>query len=215
MVKINGLMDKTTYQYDAVRTEKDDNTTIDNTTVKSSEGKLSSKASDYLNELRKQYNDYDFVIADAGDDYKGLVKQSSKEYTVVWSSTDLERMTYDKKFAAEKINSVKSIVSYTKERICKECVFESAYGKHQNNDSQLKNIAVSSDDNGILVLFAGLEKITKKRNPYQKNNEERYIKEKGVSGSTTDELLEKIKSIDWASLSGRIAGNGDNVDFHA
>ena len=214
MVKINGLMNQTAYQYDTVKPDKEQ--TADKGKISSSEGKLSTKAADYLNDLRKQYSDYDFVVADAGDDYKGLVKQSSKEYTVIWSSADLERMTYDKKFAAEKIDSVKTIVSYTRDRICKECGFESAYVKHQDKDDRLNKIAVSTDDKGILMIFAELEKISEKKNPYKKGKtSERYIKEKSVMGSSVDELSEKIKSLDWDSLPARLAGSGENADYHA
>lgn len=60
--------------------------------IKSSEDKLSSKAQKYLETLRKDNADFDFIIADKGDDFRGLVDQSDKEFTVVFSSAELERM---------------------------------------------------------------------------------------------------------------------------
>lgn len=52
--------------------------------IKSSEDKLSSKAQKYLETLRKDNADFDFIIADKGDDFRGLVDQSDKEFTVVF-----------------------------------------------------------------------------------------------------------------------------------
>ena len=40
--------------------------------IKSSEDKLSSKAQKYLETLRKDNADFDFIIADKGDDFRGL-----------------------------------------------------------------------------------------------------------------------------------------------
>lgn len=69
--------------------------------VQSSEYKLSDKAQKYLDKLRKDYGDYDFVVADAGDDMKGLMKQATKEFSVIFSSEELEKMADDEKFAAK------------------------------------------------------------------------------------------------------------------
>lgn len=75
--------------------------------IKSSEDKLSSKAQKYLETLRKDNADFDFIIADKGDDLRGLVDQSDKEFTVVFSSAELERMASDEKYAREKLSTVK------------------------------------------------------------------------------------------------------------
>lgn len=75
--------------------------------IKSSEDKLSSKAQKYLETLRKDNADFDFIIADKGDDFRGLVDQSDKEFTVVFSSAELERMASDEKYAREKLSTVK------------------------------------------------------------------------------------------------------------
>lgn len=75
--------------------------------IKSSEDKLSSKAQKYLETLRKDNADFDFIIADKGDDFRGLVDQSDKEFTVVFSSAELERMASDEKYAREKSSTVK------------------------------------------------------------------------------------------------------------
>ena len=58
--------------------------------IKSSEDKLSSKAQKYLETLRKDNADFDFIIADKGDDFRGLVDQSDKEFTVVFQVLNLK-----------------------------------------------------------------------------------------------------------------------------
>lgn len=58
--------------------------------IKSSEDKLSSKAQKYLETLRKDNADFDFIIADKGDDFRGLVDQSDREFTVVFQVLNLK-----------------------------------------------------------------------------------------------------------------------------
>ena len=74
--------------------------------VKSSEDKLSKKAQDYLADLRSKYGDYDFIVANDSDDKKALVKQSS----VVFSTSEMERMAKDEKYAAQKLKNVDTAV---------------------------------------------------------------------------------------------------------
>lgn len=77
MVGIHGLTNSNYGKYAVGNNKKTDTTkkaeAAKNSTaaeVKSSEYKLSDKAQKYLDKLRKDYGDYDFVIADAGDDLK-------------------------------------------------------------------------------------------------------------------------------------------------
>ncbi len=78
--------------------------------VKSSEDKLSKKAQDYLADLRSKYGDYDFIVANDSDDKKALVKQSTKSTSVVFSTSEMERMAKDEKYAAEKLKNVDTAV---------------------------------------------------------------------------------------------------------
>ena len=78
--------------------------------VKSSEDKLSKKAQDYLADLRSKYGDYDFIVANDSDDKKALVKQSTKSTSVVFSTSEMERMAKDEKYAAQKLKNVDTAV---------------------------------------------------------------------------------------------------------
>ena len=96
--------------------------------VKSSEDKLSDKAKSYLDDLRKQYGDYDFIVADAGDNKRELVKQSNKEYSVVLTSSEVERMSSSPKYAKEKLDAINTSVRMS-DRIGRESGYERAWGR--------------------------------------------------------------------------------------
>ena len=49
-------------------------------------------------------------IAGGGDDFRGLVTKVIKEFTVVFSGAELERMASDEKYAQEKLSMVKTAV---------------------------------------------------------------------------------------------------------
>ncbi|MBP3858029.1 MAG: hypothetical protein IK990_20695 [Ruminiclostridium sp.] len=143
--------------------------------VKSSEYKLSDKAQKYLDKLRKDYGDYDFVIADAGDDLKGLMKQSTKEFSVVFSSEELEKMADDEKFASKQMQHVDTAVNMSKQ-ICEQFGYERMFGK---DNVSLNSVSVSFDDKGITSMFAELEKSTAERNTQmQKQIEEKRAEDK-------------------------------------
>ena len=72
------------------------------------EKKLSDEAKDYLAGLRKQYDNTDFIVTGEGDDEAKLVKASKKEYTVVVSGDELERMATDKDYAREQLRSMET-----------------------------------------------------------------------------------------------------------
>ena len=151
--------------------------------VQSSEYKLSDKAQKYLDKLRKDYGDYDFVVADAGDDMKGLMKQATKEFSVVFSSEELEKMADDEKFAAKQMKHVDTAVNMSK-RICEEFGHERMFGK-EGNGAALNSVSVSFDDKGITSMFAELEKTTADRNEQmQKQLEEKRAEDKKEAGKT-------------------------------
>ena len=77
-------------------------------TLTNGEQKLSDQAKDYLAGLRRQYGDTDFIVAGEGDDEKKLVDRSQKEYTVVMSGDEVERMATDEDFAKEQLRSMET-----------------------------------------------------------------------------------------------------------
>ena len=155
-------------------TEKTKDAQANAAKIKSSEDKLSSKAQKYLETLRKDNADFDFIIADKGDDFRGLVDQSDKEFTVVFSSAELERMASDEKYAQEKLSMVKTAVVMS-DKINEQFGFERAWGKTENNGTVLSKLTMSFDDSGKMTLFADLEKITEKQQEWLEELKEKDI----------------------------------------
>ena len=100
MVTTHGITSAAGYYENTVQQKKDStvktkNNTASEQALKSGEDKLSSKAKNYLDNLRKTYGDYDFIVADDGDDRRALLDKSDKEFSVIFSSSELERMASD------------------------------------------------------------------------------------------------------------------------
>lgn len=190
--------------------------------VKSSESKLSDKAKEYLDKLRKDYGDYDFMVADDGDDKRALAGQSNKEFSVLFSSAELERMAEDETYAKEKLDQVDMAVKMS-QRINEKFGFTSD-GENEAGDTGINKIAVAFNDDGSMTIFAELEKSSAKqkelaekakekraeekkaqgertaekadkKNPYDKKDES--VKRVTIEANSEEELMEKIGEIDW------------------
>lgn len=234
MVTTHGITSAAGYYENMVWQKKEStvkkNNTASEQTVKSSEDKLSSKAKNYLDNLRKTYGDYDFIVADEGDDRSALLDKSNKEYSVIFSSAELEKMATDENYASEKMRCVQQIVNMTN-KICEQFGYERAWGKDGTNDTIINKLAVSINDDGSMSIFAELEKMSEKQKDYieklrEKRAEEKKAAEKNedkkansykkddnssvkkvvVEASSEEELIEKIKNIDWTKVSGEEVG---------
>ena len=230
MIKTSGLGYMTS-QYDNTMQKKTSssvkkNENVSKEVVKSSEDKLSSTAKDYLDKLRKEYGDYDFIIADAGDDKRALLDNSNKEYSIMLSTSELEKMAKDENYASEKMRQVQTIVDMT-DRICEQFGMERNWGKDSAADSIISKMAVSINDDGSMTLFAELEKMSEKQKEHIENIKEKNMDKKkeiadkketekleekkinsykkdetGVKkvlleASSEEELIEKINNVDW------------------
>lgn len=213
-----------------------ENETVSKTTDISSrnEEKLSSKAQEYLKNLRKKYSDYDFMIGNSADDIKSLSKTGSKEFSVIFSTAEIERMANDEKYAEEKMQAVEGAVKMCK-RICEENGYVSAYGENSGENGTINKIGVVVDDNGKMKLFAELEKSSakqkerleksrakhaeekkaaekKKKNPYEKDDKE-SVKRTTIEADSEEELLEKLKELRWDKV--KDSHSGDRFNFLA
>ena len=172
--------------------------------IKSSEDKLSSKAQKYLETLRKD--------------------QSDKEFTVVFSSAELERMASDEKYAREKLSTVKTAVEMS-DKINEQFGFERAWGTTDNSGTVLNKLTMSFDDDGKMTLFADLEKITEKQKERLEELKEKRAEEKKqekkdvtvkrttIQANSKEELLEKISELDWSKITEEKATQGMKFDI--
>ena len=197
-------------------------------TQKSSIGEsgLSKGAQALLEKLRKSYSDMDFMVADfdKGDNAKDILSRGTKEVSVIFSSSELEKMASDEKYEKEYMERVQGALRMS-EQINREFGFTSAFGEKSGN-SEINKIGISFNPDGTTSFFAELEKSSaRQREHIEKAREEkraarkeqekkaekerlenRYLREDtGVKRTTVqagsmEELMEKIRGVDWDSV---------------
>ena len=181
--------------------------------VQNDEQKLSAKAQSYLETLRKKYGDYDFFVSDNMD--AAQTAGSSKEFSVIFSTEELEQMAEDDEYAEKVMGNVGKAVDMLKN------ISEKDLGE----GVQFSQLSVSIDDEGNMKLFAQLEKLSEdqakrleeakeKRAEDKKVAEDKskadnekhddgmpvVFKSADVEADSEEELLNKIFGIDWSKI---------------
>ena len=197
-------------------------------TQKSSIGEsgLSKRAQALLEKLRKSYSDMDFMVADfdKGDNAKDILSRGTKEVSVIFSSSELEKMASDEKYEKEYMERVQGALRMS-EQINREFGFTSAFGE-KSGSSEINKIGISFNSDGTTSFFAELEKSSARQREHiekareekraarkeqekkaeKERQENRYLREDtGVKRTTVqagsmEELLEKIRGVDWDSV---------------
>lgn len=186
------------------------------------EAGLSKGAQALLEKLRKSYGDMDFMVADfdKGDNAKDILSRGTKEVSVIFSSSELEKMASDEKYEKEYMERVQGALRMS-EQINREFGFTLAFGE-KSGSSEINRIGISFNSDGTTSFFAELEKSSaRQREHIEKAREEkraarkeqekerlenRYLREDtGVKRTTVqadsmEELLEKIRGVDWDSV---------------
>ena len=193
----------------------------ENTTESIAEKNLSKAAQKMLENLRGSRNDMDFMVADFenGDNAKDILAQSDKEYTVIFSKEEMEKMASDPKYYAEKMHSIEGVLRMTDE-INAQFGFERAFGKTNDNadaDTKITKFGISFNSDGTTTFFAQLEKSSASQKEYLEKLQEKKAAEKKeakkkeqskqtevrkttVQANSKEELLDKIKNIDWDTI---------------
>ncbi len=192
------------------------------------EPKLSTVAKNVLDEIRKTYGDMDIMVYEDGKDAKELLSRSTKEFTVMFSAEELEKMASGEKYKKQQINGIQGAVRMS-EAINEKYGYERAFGK-QNNDVAISKIAISFNEDGSTTMFAELEKMSKQQRDHieaarEKRAEEKKSVEKKaaqkeqepvkrtiVSASSMDELIAKINEVDWNKVKEE-SNIGSRFDF--
>ncbi len=187
-----------------------------NAAAQTDEQKLSAKAQGYLDKLRKQYGDYDFFVSDNLDTAQTV--GSSKEYSVLFTTEELEKMADDDEYAEKVMGNVGKAVD----------VLKDLSEKDLGEGVQFSQLSVSVDSEGNMKLFAQLEKLSEdqakrleeakaKRAEEQKTAKENakadqaeeqskndgmpvVFKSADVEADSAEELLDKIFGIDWSKI---------------
>lgn len=165
------------------------------------EAGLSQKAQALLEKLRKTYGDMDFMVADSdkGDDVKEILSRGTKEASVVFSGSELEKMASDKKYEQEYMGRVQGALRMS-EQINREFGFTSAFGGKSGN-GEISKIGISFNSDGTTSFFAELKKCSaRQRARIEKTREDTGVKRTTVQAGSMEELLEKIRGVNWHSV---------------
>lgn len=196
----------------------------------SGEKNLSKAASDLLKKLKASHSDMDFMVADfeKEDDVKELLSRGTKEFSVLFSGDELEKMAADEDYYHEKMKALDGAVRMSKE-INAKYGFE-ASGKDLLGGAEITRIGISFHSDGTTTYFAELEKSSEMQKQRIEKAQEKKAEEKQdakrkeqsqtsdakrvtVQASTKEELLEKMEAIDWDSVKADTQTVGSRFDY--
>ena len=221
------------YVYDARKEMGVDFSKTDDVSSRNEE-KLSKKAQDFLKNLRSKYGDYDFMIGNGSDEIRSLSKSGSKEFSVIFSNAEIEKMANDEDYAAKKMHEVENSVNMCR-KICEQQGYVSAFDADKSGNGIINKITITSDDNGNMKFFAELEKTSSKqkerleksrekkaeekkaeerhahkKNPYEKDTKD-SVKRTTIEADSINEFLDKLEKVDWANIAD--SKSGDRFNF--
>lgn len=192
-----------------------------NETAKSVE--LSREAKDLLKELQQKYGDMDIIVGDyeTEEEAQAYLVRGTKEYSVLITAEELEEMAKDntvKNDAMEKIESSRDQLASLRTQL-------------EDAGENVKKLSVVFEKDGTSTLFASLEKMSeqqkerleaKKAEKAEKNSNTanntdslyNRTKQTTVTAKTTEELLEKIRNVDWDSVEEKaVPKTGSKFDY--
>ena len=170
---------------------------------------LSKDAQAVLEKLKSKYGNMDFFVADpdSEDEAKEIMSRGTKEYSVMISSDELEKMAADEDYYNKNINTIDDAVKKSKE-INEKFGAESDYGKE--NGVGISQIGIKVNADGTTSYFVELEKLSDKQKERIENAKEKRAKyifvyilggtKTYVQANSLEELEKKIKEIDWDSV---------------
>lgn len=171
--------------------------------------KLSQKAQALLEKLQKTYKNMDFMAADyknsteAGD----ILSRGTKEFSVLFSTEELEKMASDEKYEKEYMAKIQGAVQMS-DQINRQFGFESGLGKNTEG-SQLTKVGMSFNSDGTTTLFASLEKQSDKKD----HKGVAGTKKTTVEASSQEELIRKLRNLDWSKVKEEKKSEGNRFDF--
>lgn len=196
-----------------------------NKTEKKDKVQLSNKAKKLLEELKKDYKNMDFIIADYETDEEAAsyLSRGTKEYSVLIDPETLEEMAADEDTKAKYTGILEDAVGQLKD-------MESELG---DKKEEVTHLGISIGKDGQVSYFAELEKAGERQKEFiertrESKKEERAeqakkaeekasgerTKKTRVEADSVDGLLEKIKSVDWDQIKSEgIPTTGGKFDF--
>lgn len=177
---------------------------------------LSDKAKKLLEELKKNYSNMDFFVADYETDEEAAeyLSRGTKEYSVLIEPETLEEMAADEEAKAKYTGILDDAVDQLKD----------IKDKLGDNKDDVARLGITIGKDGQVSYFAELEKTGEKQKEFvektrEAKKEERAEQEKKaqeqkeqdiaaqgrtkktiVQADSVEELLEKIKNVDWSQI---------------
>lgn len=169
---------------------------------------LSKDAKNLLKELQQKYGNMDFIVGEfeTEEEAASYLARGTKDYSVLMSAEELEKMASDqsaKKEGMDKIESARNQLAYLQTQL-------------QDSGDEVKKLGVVFEKDGTTTLFASMEKANEQQRERQEAAREAKRTEKSGTGAsdsaynrtktttvkakTTEELLEKIRNVDWDSV---------------
>ncbi len=176
---------------------------------KTKQPELSSRAKKLLKELQKKYGNMDFMVGsyDTDEEAAAYLSRGTKEYSVLIDPEELEKMASDEE-------TKKKYLGMLEEATGKLDQMKNQLGEHKD---EVTHMGVSIGKDGTMSFFADLEKVSEKqRERIEKKREEKAdsVKRTRVKATSTQELLKKIKQVDWSKIKEeRVQENGRRFDY--
>lgn len=176
---------------------------------KTKQPELSSRAKKLLKELQKKYGNMDFMVGsyDTDEEAAAYLSRGTKEYSVLIDPEELEKMASDEE-------TKKKYLGMLEEATGKLDQMKNQLGEHKD---EVTHTGVSIGKDGTMSFFADLEKVSEKqRERIEKKREEKAdsVKRTRVKATSTQELLKKIKQVDWSKIKEeRVQENGRRFDY--
>lgn len=172
------------------------------------EPKLSTVAKNVLDEIRKTYGDMDIMVYEDGKDAKELLSRSTKEFTVMFSAEELEKMASGEKYKKQQINGIQGAVRMSEARAKREQkpvyinndLFGGCYRRDWEGDyhcskaeikGMLRDAADETEDMKIVEQF-DISAIDTESLKGFRNHHKSYRPEHVFNNLPDDEYLERI-----------------------
>ena len=162
---------------------------------------LSSRAKQLLKELQKTYGNMEFMVGsyETEEEAKSYLSGGTKEYSVLIDPEELEKMASDESVKKKYLGMLEDATK-------KLTDMKAQLGSRED---EVVHMGVSIGKDGTMSFFADLEKLfEKQRERIEEKREDRReekassdkIKRTRVHADSADELLKKIKQVDWSKI---------------
>ena len=166
------------------------------------EEKLSEKAKALIERLRTKYGNMDFYVGNTEEEQKALSCSGSKEYSVVISAEELEKMAEDEDYEDKMSKQIESSVDMCK-RILEQYGYKDAENADEDSLGVINKISIAIGDDGIVKMFAELTKNDSKQAD--------SVKRTTVEATNEDDFITQLKNINWKTIGESFSG--DKFDF--